>query len=48
MLNRNDILEYYNALGKESALNLLLLCGPDGFDGDYFEMSRELNGKFDW
>jgi len=48
MLNRQDILEYYNAFGKESTLSILHFCGPDGFDGDYDEMRKELNGKYDW
>ena len=34
-MNREQILEYARQTGNESAANLLLLVGPDGFDGDY-------------
>ena len=30
-----DILDYRQRCGTESAKDLLLLCGPDGFDGNY-------------
>lgn len=30
-----EILEYAQECGEQAAANLLLLLGPDGFDGDY-------------
>lgn len=34
MLTRQEIIEYKKTNGARSAVNLLLLTGPDGFDGD--------------
>ena len=36
-MSRADFLNYAERFGKESAADLLLLCGPDGFDEDYDE-----------
>lgn len=36
-MNTQDILDHAAECGKESAANLLLLVGPDGFDGSYEE-----------
>ena len=33
MVTKKDILNYANIWGKAAAADLLLLCGPDGFDG---------------
>ncbi len=43
MMNKNEIMQYAAECGGESAANLLLLIGPDGFDGsldEYEEMER--------
>ena len=34
LMNRKDILEYAAECGQQAAANILLLIGPDGFDGD--------------
>ena len=34
-ISRADFLNYAEQFGKEAAVGLLLLCGPDGFDEDY-------------
>lgn len=34
-MSRADFLNYAAQFGKEAAVGLLLLCGPDGFDEDY-------------
>ena len=34
---KETILEYKDACGPEAAADLLLLLGPDGFDGDFWE-----------
>lgn len=44
MINKKDILDYEWACGRESAYNLLILVGPDGFDGDYDEY-KELEAR---
>lgn len=44
-MNREQILEYARQTGDESAANLLLLLGPDGYDGtwqDYNELMYAL------
>lgn len=46
-MTKGEILEYAQKCGLESAANLLLLVGPDGFDGDYDEylkLEKILNG----
>ena len=43
---KQEILDYANECGKEAAENLLILVGPDGFDGSYAEyeaLEAELN-----
>ena len=42
MLNREDILEHAKRFGAADAADLLLIAGPDGFDGDFDEMMEEL------
>jgi len=37
MLGKKDILEYMKETSPEDAANLLLLTGPDGFDGTVTE-----------
>ena len=34
MLTRQEVLDYKREYGARSAANLLLLTGPDGFEGD--------------
>lgn len=34
MLTRQEVIDYKKQFGARSALNLLLLTGPDGFEGD--------------
>lgn len=34
-MNRRDILDYAGKTSHESAANLLLLLGPDAYEGDY-------------
>ena len=34
-MSRSDFLNYAAQFGKEAAVGLLLLCGPDGLDEDY-------------
>ena len=34
-MNRNEILDYAQRTDNESAANLLLLLGPDAYEGDY-------------
>lgn len=41
MMTSNDILEYKDTYGARAA-DLLLLHGPDGFDGDYDSLMTEL------
>lgn len=36
-MKKQDFLEYAEACGKQAAADLLLLCGPDGYAGDYSE-----------
>lgn len=46
-INKDDILEYAAVHGDESAYGLLLLVGPDGFDGtwdEYCSLEEQLNG----
>ena len=45
-MTKQEILDYCKDCGKEAAANLLLLVGPDGFDGsyaEYEELESELN-----
>jgi len=42
-LNRSDIIGYSYMYGNDAAKNLLFLCGPDAFDGDYYAVMKELN-----
>ena len=36
-MTAKEIIDYMKTNGAESAYGLLLLCGPDGFDGTYDE-----------
>lgn len=36
-MSKDDIIEYAKDCGIQAAEDLLLLCGPDGFDGTYDE-----------
>lgn len=48
MLSKTDILEYAALHGDESAYDLLLLVGPDGFAGtwkEYVELEELLNNQ---
>jgi len=47
-MKKQDFLEYADTCGKQAAADLLLLCGPDGYDGDYdeyLELEKYLNGE---
>ena len=46
MMKYQDFMEYAEANGKPMAADLLLLCGPDGYEGSYEEyedLERVLN-----
>lgn len=43
MMTRNDLLDYKHDCGTQAAADLLLLIGPDHFDGDYEAMKEELS-----
>lgn len=43
MLSKKDILEYAETNGYDSAMDLMILVGPDGFDGT----ATEFNILFD-
>ena len=46
-MTEGEILEYAQECGLESAANLLLLIGPDGFKGyydAYLKLEKYLNG----
>lgn len=45
MLTPAQIRDYAKQHGKAAAASLLLLTGPDGYDGDYEAMMYELCGK---
>lgn len=40
-----ELKEYEKACGPEAAANLLLLGGPDNFEGDFGETVARLEGK---
>lgn len=45
-MKKQDFLEYAEEMGRQAAADLLLLCGPDGYDGgydEYIELERQLN-----
>lgn len=44
MITREDVLNYAEAHGAEGAHDLLLLAGPDGFDGGYTEYCDLIDG----
>lgn len=46
-MSEKEIWEYAQECGQEAAANLLLLVGPDGFQGDYdtyLKLEKILNG----
>ena len=43
LMTRNDFIEYATHKGGQAAADLLLLCGPDGFDGDWYEYNELMN-----
>lgn len=43
LFTKTDILEYAKAQSNEAAADLLLLCGPDGYDGSYTEYEELMN-----
>ena len=46
MITREDVREYFQDCGAEGAYNLLLLAGPDGYDGsadEYFDLLNEMS-----
>ena len=46
-MDENEIMEYARECGQEAAAGLLLLVGPDGFQGDYnayLKLEKILNG----
>jgi len=43
-VGEKEIIEYAQECGEQSAANLLLLLGPDGFDGDY-DTYRKLEAR---
>ncbi len=46
-MSEQEIMEYAQDCGLEAAANLLLLVGPDGFEGDYdayLKLEKYLNG----
>lgn len=46
MLIREDVLDYAELHGRQQAADLLLLAGPDGYEGDdYDELMEELEGR---
>lgn len=47
-MTKADVDEYVMACGAEAAWNLLLLCGPDGYDGtweEYMDLCNKLKGE---
>lgn len=46
MMNRDELLEYAEACGSESAAGVVLLLGPDGIDGGW-DVYHELLEKFE-
>ena len=50
MVTRSELENYAEGCGPEWARNLLLLVGPDGYDGSYDEyqqLMELLNGEVD-
>lgn len=48
LITKDDILRYAESNGKRAAANLLLLAGPDGYDGSYAEYEKlmeEMEGQ---
>lgn len=46
-MNEKEIMEYSQECGQEASAGLLLLIGPDGFQGDYetyLKLEKILNG----
>lgn len=47
LVGEQEILEYARVHGARSAADLLLLVGPDGFDGDYYKVEAYLKQESD-
>ena len=47
-MTTQDILDYASTNGVESAADLLLLYGPNDFDGDYSELMNMLKSAKTW
>lgn len=45
-MTKAELNEYWVKCGTEAAINMLLLVGPDKFDGDYDKTMRELEETF--
>ena len=45
MLTKKMLYEYEKECGAECAINLLLLCPPDQFKGNYDEVMEELQNR---
>ena len=43
IITADDVIEYQACQGTEAAYSLLLLAGPDGYAGDYYEYRDLLN-----
>lgn len=43
-MNEKELIEYADICGYGAAADLLLLCGPDGYAGDYDAMMEALRG----
>lgn len=42
IITKENIIEYQRTFGKESAKDLLILAGPDGYEDDYDSMMKDL------
>ena len=45
-MTRVELNEYWEKHGTEAAINLLLIGGPDAFEGDYDKTMQELEEVF--
>ena len=44
-MSRQELIEYKHTNGARAAADLLLLLGPDGFDGNYDQFMLELENE---
>ena len=42
-MTKRDVLRYEETYGSQAAIDLLILAGPDGFDGPYTEYKALLD-----